>query len=315
MIISTLTIFEVRMSHKTKSHSNFRFVMLSVPNFMIRVVFVNLVKNDMKSAYTRVQSSAEIQRMLRSHGGIERKQVHETFPSFARSDEVVGIPFYFPLKFRYAYCDMDVDSILIPFNILVTAYSGIPVYSRLLAIQGETSLLWSGTVHTLQKFGLLSIKIPYHHQGVPNEDRKKRFFSDIISYEYSKEIVQSWKPHENLLREVYHAAFVLREETVLLQALTVMCISSCLSWLVDAVINIVSLRRSCTFRGCISTENLNVCIQSLVLYKARCAFQARLSVCFAGSCFKSHDARREHRGVRRVIILSPFRRNPASKFS
>ena len=234
------------MPVRRERHSNPRFIGLVMTYFLLQVVLLNVYKNEITSAFSQVESSAEIKAMVEPQGGNELKNTEgDSFVTrsfYARGVELVRTDFHRVLQMRKPYCDVNVHSLLIHFSMPYATYSEMPVFCNILKIGGKTPSPWTETLHTLQKFGLVNLKTPYHLHGVDAANLDERAMSLVAFADTEmRRVYNTWTPHGEILREVYHAAFELKEGTCLnydqvvplLKALTAMWALSFFCWLTE----------------------------------------------------------------------------------
>ena len=238
--ISALTTFVVELPFRRKRHSNSRFMMLVVVYFLLQVVLLNIYKNEITAAFSQVESSAEIRTMMRYEEEIKPQGADGdkflTRPFYARSVESVRLYLYQRLRNRKPYCDVNVNSLLIYFSIPHATYSEMPVFCNIGKIGSEPPSPYSETLRTLQKFGLVNLKTPYHLKGTDKAAAEERKMHRV-----NQRAIQTWELQRNILREVYDAVLESKEQTVLdvhkvvplLQALSAIWFLSCFCWLLE----------------------------------------------------------------------------------
>ena len=250
LAISTLTAYEIERPPQMRRHSIPRFVLLAVMNCLLQIIVVNLYKNEMTSAFSQVEISTEIRKMVRSHEQSHRgalyfgTRINEEFftrPYYARDANFIREQFHASLESKFPYCDANVNSLLLHFYIPVATYHKTPVFSKI-KDRPESPLLWTKTVDTLLTYSLISPRTPYYLRNADGQGLKL-YTRQLSGLDKAFNLLNSttWNASRTLLREVYDAAFDLRggevlsigEALIMIQILSLLWVMSCLCCFVE----------------------------------------------------------------------------------
>ena len=223
--LSTLTAFEVPMPRQAIRRSNSRLPMLVLAYFMLQLILLNMYKNGVTSAFTQVESSEKIRRMIDSEMELHNEKkasgagewlefTHESRPYFAQTPIFIRLKFFGVLNDTRPYCDVDHSSLLRRFYLPVATFSKTVAFSSIVSAAFKNPLLPPKSLSTLQKYGLITLK---------SSSLSRRDFVDQV-LEAGKSLndlkvieshIDSFDYHKELLKNKYDAALELRDDAVL----------------------------------------------------------------------------------------------------
>ena len=203
------------MPRRAIRRSSSRFQMLVVTYSMLQIVLLNLYKNNMTSAFSRVESSREIREMMYSSDARHRSRgIYYTRPFSAEGSDFVRAAFFQDLSDSVPYCDVDENSLLRRLYLPVATYSKAIVFSSITSDSFANPLLPPESLYTLQKYGLITLKSSALTKGDFHDYVIKAARIHAARKQGADSRFESFDPHKKLLKEKYGAALKLRDGTV-----------------------------------------------------------------------------------------------------
>ena len=182
--------------------------------FMLQLILLNMYKNEVTSAFTQVESSEKIRRMIDSGGWLEFK--HRSRPYFAQTPIFMRQKFFEVLNNTRPYCIVDHSSLLRRFYLPIATFSRSIAFSSIRCAAFKNPLLPPKSLSTPQKYGLITLKSSSlcRSDFVDQTLEAGKCVVDWLESE-AHNITHSFDNHKELLKNKYGAALELRDDAVL----------------------------------------------------------------------------------------------------